>query len=100
MVDELEEVQINIIIRKEERKFLLRKLCEYEPQIALEVQNTAKDGPLSRTSGVESKKTKKKPHLESIGKLSTFIFFFKGPFNVMVLCISSSTSISYFWLLI
>lgn len=70
MVDELEEVQINIIIRKEERKFLLRKLCEYEPQIALEVQNTAKDGPLSRTSGIDNKKTKKKPHMESIGKFS------------------------------
>ncbi|KAJ8975328.1 hypothetical protein NQ317_008314 [Molorchus minor] len=60
LVDELEEVQMNIIIRKEERKFLLKKLCEYEPQIALEVQNAAKDSPLPRPSSSDTKKTKKK----------------------------------------
>ncbi|KAJ8913425.1 hypothetical protein NQ315_017169 [Exocentrus adspersus] len=65
LVDELEEVQVNIIIRKEERKFLLRKLCEYEPQIALEVQNAAKDGPVSRPNNVDSKKPRKKAHLNS-----------------------------------
>ncbi|KAJ8939513.1 hypothetical protein NQ318_022231 [Aromia moschata] len=59
LVDELEEVQMNIIIRKEERKFLLRKLCEYEPQIALEVQNAAKDSPLPRPSGSDTKKLKR-----------------------------------------
>ncbi|XP_018579419.1 transforming growth factor beta regulator 1 isoform X2 [Anoplophora glabripennis] len=79
LVDELEEVQINIIIRKEERKFLLRKLCEYEPQIALEVQNTAKDGPLSRTNNIDSKKTKKKLHLESIERRSSLMKSRKNP---------------------
>lgn len=76
LVDELEEVQVNIMIRKEERKYLLRKLCEYEPQVALEVQNCAKDGPIPRpnnnTTGSSSndhtKKSRKK-HLESSGKL-------------------------------
>lgn len=71
MVDELEEVQVNIIIRKEERKYLLRKLCEYEPQVALEVQNCARDGPMrpnnvASTSNDHSKKSRKK-HIESSG---------------------------------
>lgn len=44
LIDELEEVQTNILIRKEERKFLLRKLCEYEPQIAAEVQMASSRG--------------------------------------------------------
>lgn len=75
LVDELEEVQVNLIIRKEERKYLLRKLCEYEPQVALEVQNCAKDGPSPRpnsttaTSNSTSDNIKKsrKKHLESSG---------------------------------
>lgn len=60
LVDELEEIQANIIIRKEERKLLLRKLCEYEPQIALEVQSAARGGPPTPTAVNEIKKTKKK----------------------------------------
>lgn len=60
LVDELEEVQANIIIRKEERKLLLRKLCEYEPQVAVEVQNAARGGPPTPTAVNDVKKTKKK----------------------------------------
>lgn len=75
LVDELEEVQVNIIIRKEERKYLLRKLCEFEPQVALEVQSCARDGPTARpnntnvTSNSTSEHIKKsrKKHLESSG---------------------------------
>lgn len=73
-MDELEEIQVNIIIRKEERKYLLRKLCEFEPQVALEVQNCARDGPIpkpnnssaSNPSSEHVKKSRKK-HLESAG---------------------------------
>ncbi|XP_023027800.1 transforming growth factor beta regulator 1 [Leptinotarsa decemlineata] len=71
LVDELEEVQINIIVRKEERKYLLRKLCEYEPQVGLEVQNSAKDGPrhtnstpTAISSNSDNRKSRKK-YLES-----------------------------------
>ncbi|CAG9859090.1 unnamed protein product [Phyllotreta striolata] len=68
LIDELEEVQINTIIRKEERKFLLRKLCEYEPQVALEVQNAAKESfPQSNSvSGTptDPKKPRRKGHTE------------------------------------
>lgn len=77
-MDELEEVQVNIIIRKEERKYMLRKLCEYEPQVAIEVQNCAKDGPGPRpnhtSSSVNSSdhiKKSRKRHLDSSG-LFTF----------------------------
>ncbi|XP_060532531.1 transforming growth factor beta regulator 1 isoform X2 [Cylas formicarius] len=56
IVDELEEVQANIIIRKEERKFLLRKLCEYDSQIAAEVQNLAKGSSVGTTSDMRRKK--------------------------------------------
>lgn len=77
MVDELEDVQVNIIIRKEERKYLLRKLCEYEPQVAQEVQNCAKDGPTPRpnntttssNSNSDNNKKSRKKHLESSGRL-------------------------------
>ncbi|CAG9837551.1 unnamed protein product [Diabrotica balteata] len=79
LVDELEEIQMNIIIKKEERKFLLKKLCEYEPQVALEVQNAAKDGPISRPSvthissnnSVSEKKSKKKVHMSSSDRRSS-----------------------------
>ncbi|CAH1110724.1 unnamed protein product [Psylliodes chrysocephalus] len=80
LVDELEEVQINTVIRKEERKFLLRKLCEYEPQVALEVQNAAKDGPSYRPvlpnpsssmTSTESKKNRKRGHMNSSERRSS-----------------------------
>lgn len=61
LVDELEEVQTQVIIRKEERKLLLRKLCEYEPQVAVEVQSAARGGPPTPTAVNDIKKNKKKP---------------------------------------
>lgn len=42
LLDELDEVQVQLIIRKEERKFLLRKLCQYEPQTEAQVQAAAR----------------------------------------------------------
>ncbi|KAF7270692.1 hypothetical protein GWI33_016360 [Rhynchophorus ferrugineus] len=60
LVDELEEVQAKILMRKEERKFLLRKLCEYEPQVALEVQSVARGGAPPPTAN-DIKRSKKKP---------------------------------------
>lgn len=60
LVDELEEVQAKIIMRKEERKFLLRKLCEYEPQVAVQVQNAARGGVPLSTIVSDTKKAKKK----------------------------------------
>ncbi|CAH1173688.1 unnamed protein product [Phaedon cochleariae] len=83
LVDELEEVHMNIIVRKEERKFLLRKLCEYEPQVALEVQNAAKDGPGSRLGSshptlpsnivIENRKNKRKNHGDSSERKSSLL---------------------------
>nr|CAH7762951.1 unnamed protein product [Callosobruchus chinensis] len=62
LVDELEEIQMTMIMRKEERKFLLRKLCEYEPQVVLEVQRASKDGTSSsgQLKSSDNKKRKKK----------------------------------------
>ncbi|VEN43769.1 unnamed protein product [Callosobruchus maculatus] len=62
LVDELEEIQMKIIMRKEERKFLLRKLCEYEPQVVIEVQRASKDGTSSsgQVKSSDNKKRKKK----------------------------------------
>ncbi|XP_057656308.1 transforming growth factor beta regulator 1 [Diorhabda carinulata] len=78
MVDELEEIQMKIIIRKEERKFLLKKLCEYEPQVALEVQNAAKDGPSyksnvpnSSTIGNSNSDKKSKKKIDSTERRSS-----------------------------
>lgn len=67
---------MNILIRKEERKYLLRKLCEYEPQVAVEVQNCAKDGPAPRpnnttTSSSNDHKKSRKKHSDSSGKYFT-----------------------------
>lgn len=63
LLDELEEVQVQIIIRREERKFLLKKLCEYEPQTALDVQAHAKkivsSKDVTTTHSNEPKKIKK-----------------------------------------
>lgn len=61
LVDELEEVEAKIIMRKEERKFLLRKLCEYDPAVAQEVQNAAKGGAPAPLAVNDVKKYKKKP---------------------------------------
>ncbi|XP_066154254.1 transforming growth factor beta regulator 1 [Euwallacea fornicatus] len=66
LVDELEEVQINIIIRKEERKFLLRKLCEYEPQLCQEIQNVAKGTALAQSTTSDVKKSRKKSSESSV----------------------------------
>lgn len=48
-------------MRKEERKFLLRKLCQYEPQTEAEVQALARVGMAqSNVSPSENKKIKKR----------------------------------------
>ncbi|XP_050304104.1 transforming growth factor beta regulator 1 [Anthonomus grandis grandis] len=61
LVDELEEVQAKIVMRTEERKFLLRKLCEYDPLVAAEVQNAAQGGARAPNHSAEVKKSKKRP---------------------------------------
>ncbi|CAH1971485.1 unnamed protein product [Acanthoscelides obtectus] len=65
LVDEIEEIQMKIIMRKEERKFLLRKLCEYEPQVVLEVQKASKDSVSS--SGTQLKSSDKKRKKKILG---------------------------------
>ncbi|GJQ74991.1 hypothetical protein Trydic_g9613 [Trypoxylus dichotomus] len=72
LCDEIAEVQEEIIIRSEERKFLLRKLCQYEPQTEMEVEALSKSGfgqtqPIAHSEPT-TKKTKKKS-LESNEKL-------------------------------
>ncbi|KAB0799574.1 hypothetical protein PPYR_07454 [Photinus pyralis] len=63
LCDEVSEVQELILIRNEEKKFLLRKLCQIDPQVDIEVQriintNTTQT-PLS-TSTTPPKKPKKR----------------------------------------
>lgn len=59
---------MKILVRKEERKFLLRKLCEYEPQIAMEVQNASSKSSVGSNNAInDTKKTKKKSHSHSNG---------------------------------
>ncbi|KAK9870322.1 hypothetical protein WA026_006408 [Henosepilachna vigintioctopunctata] len=64
LVDEIDDIQVQMIIKKEERKYLLKKLCEFEPLTANEVQHYAKKtgSSVSDTSVpiIESKKLKKK----------------------------------------
>ncbi|KAK9727713.1 F/Y rich C-terminus [Popillia japonica] len=64
LCDEISEIQEEIIIRSEERKFLLRKLCQYELQTEMEVEALSKSG-FSQTSSTThgepaSKKSKRK----------------------------------------
>lgn len=67
LLDEIEEVQVKIVMRKEERKFLLRKLCQYEPQTEAEVQALARVGTThSNISPADSKKIRKR-HSDSNG---------------------------------
>ncbi|XP_044748416.1 transforming growth factor beta regulator 1 [Coccinella septempunctata] len=64
LVDEIDEVQVQILVRKEERKFLLKKLCEFEPSTANEVQMYAKKTGSSVSDipqpTVETKRVKRK----------------------------------------
>lgn len=65
-MDELEETQIELIVRKEERKFLLRRLCQYEPQTEAQVQATARGSADSAAVQlVDSKKLKKRLNREA-----------------------------------
>ncbi|XP_017779250.1 PREDICTED: transforming growth factor beta regulator 1 [Nicrophorus vespilloides] len=62
LCDEINEVQETIIIRSEERKYLLKKLCLYEPQVEVEVETLSKS-LYNSTAGSPvdgNKKTKKK----------------------------------------
>lgn len=66
LLDELEEVQVQLIIRKEERKYLLRKLCQYEPQTEAQVQAAARG--FTTPTGlqpVDNKKIKRRHNRES-----------------------------------
>ncbi|KAL1489871.1 hypothetical protein ABEB36_013799 [Hypothenemus hampei] len=71
LVDELEEIQVKTIMRKEERKFLLRKLCEYEPLVAEEVQKAARRGIQSPAVVQDGKKPKKRNSDASERRFST-----------------------------
>ncbi|XP_018327394.1 transforming growth factor beta regulator 1 [Agrilus planipennis] len=64
IVDEINDVQEQIIIRTEERKFLLRKLCQFDPQVEIQVQQFAKttfpQSEVNSPAVVSEKKKKKK----------------------------------------
>lgn len=83
MVDELEELQVNITIRKEECKFLLRKLCEYEPQVAAEVQKAAKDINSPRHSSSDNKKRKKKIISDNTSKDGIILTYTYSILNIL-----------------
>lgn len=69
LLDEIEEVQVQVIMRKEERKFLLRKLCQYEPQTEAEVQALARVGMgQSNATSTENNKKIRKRHSDTNGK--------------------------------
>ncbi|KAK5643149.1 hypothetical protein RI129_006994 [Pyrocoelia pectoralis] len=68
LCDEVSEVQELILIRNEEKKFLLRKLCQIDPQVDMEVQriinsNSSQTAPSSTTT--PPKKPKKRPNNDS-----------------------------------
>ncbi|CAG9763005.1 unnamed protein product [Ceutorhynchus assimilis] len=60
LVDEIVEVQSLILVRKEERKYLLRKLCEFDGAVAQQVQRAATQAS-TPSSTSNSLKPKKKP---------------------------------------
>lgn len=63
LCDELTEVQEQLIIRNEERKYLLRKLCQYEPQVEQEVEklsNTLYNNPTNENNKNDSSNSTKK----------------------------------------
>lgn len=67
MCDEITEVQELLLMRNEERKFVLRKLCQLEPQVEAEVQKMISINfpPLSANASLTtSKKGKKKTNAE------------------------------------
>lgn len=67
LLDELEEVQVQTIIRKEERKFLLRKLCQYEPQTQAQVQAFARGMSASANAHAPENKKLKRRHIRETG---------------------------------
>lgn len=64
-------------MRKEERKFLLKKLCQYEPQTEAQVQAAARGSSGSTVPPVESKKLKRRLNRE----VGMFIFFILHNWN-------------------
>lgn len=58
---------MQVIIRKEERKFLLRRLCQYEPQTEVQVQANARGSGAgsSALQPVECKKLKRRLNREA-----------------------------------
>lgn len=75
LCDEISEIQEEIVIRSEERKFLLRKLCQYEPQTELEVEALSKSGfsQTNLTHPEPSSKKNKKRSVEVNGMPLRFI---------------------------
>ncbi|CAK1601037.1 unnamed protein product [Parnassius mnemosyne] len=67
LCDEVAKIQENILIVKDERKFLLRKLLEYENEIELK-QQTSHYRHESMTQNGSKAKPKKRRSLEESGK--------------------------------
>lgn len=76
-MDELEETQVQLVIRKEERKFLLRRLCQFEPQTEAQVQAAARGSAGSALQPVDSKKLKRRLNREAGICAVTFCVFLK-----------------------
>lgn len=85
LVDQLESVQVQTIIRKEETKFLLKRLCQFEPHTESEVQAAARGsaGP-SNVTPVETKKVKKRSHTESGGMFQILVIRTKLTFDLVI----------------
>lgn len=62
--DEISEVEELTLIRMEERKFLLRKLCQFDPHTEVEVQK-ALTAKFPQPTAIPSDKKGKKKNSES-----------------------------------
>lgn len=73
LVDEISEIQELILIRSEERKFFLKKLCQLEPQVEIEVQRIISQNfpqPTNTVSNTTNKKGKTRPNNDTNGLFS------------------------------
>lgn len=59
LLDEIAEVQELILIKQEERKYLLKKLCQYEPQTEMEVESLSKKGFFPASNSVQVDNSRK-----------------------------------------
>lgn len=88
LCDQVAQVQENILVVKEERRFLLKKLYQFEPHSDLEVQASSK-GSFSNVSASghsDHKKSKKRQNSDNAGtEFRIYILFNSTRFSVHII---------------